>query len=76
MLNAAGSIPEVAPWLAFLQPELGRKTRGEMLKDLIFLLRESEAAHRAVVQGLCVNSNGITAAEEWVGIYVPDPDLH
>ncbi len=74
--NAAGSIPEVAFRLAFLQPELGRETRGEMLQDLILLLRESEAAHRAVVQRLCVNSNGITVAEEWVWIYVPDPDLH
>jgi hypothetical protein len=34
VVKAAGSIPEVAPWLAFLQPELGRETRGEMLQDL------------------------------------------
>ncbi len=36
--NAAGFIPEVAPWLAFLQPELGRETRGEMLQDLYLRL--------------------------------------
>ncbi len=36
--NAAGSIPEVPPRLTFLQPKLGRKTRGEMLQDLYLRL--------------------------------------